>query len=350
MSDSPFPAEPFGATPNGRPATIYTIANEHLRVRITDFGGRIVSIEAPDRSGRRDHVILGFNTVRDYAEAGGAFGALLGRTSNRIEGGRFTLDGRTYELSRNEGESTLHGGQVGFDKVFWQVTEFRRARLGFAHVSPDGDQGFPGELSVTATYHLDGDTFWLTFEARTTEPTPVSLSAHPYFNLAGPPFLDVLGHEIEIHADAFLPTDAKQIPTGEIRSVDGSPFDFRQSMLVGARIREPDRQILFGKGYDHYFVLRDASGSGPRLAARVREPSSGRVLEILTTQPGTQFYTGNNLNGSVAGRGGAYRQSAGLAFEPQGFPNAPNRPEFPSTILRPDRTYREAIGYRFAVD
>lgn len=341
------PGEPFGKTPDGTTANLYTLTNEVLRVRITDFGGRVVSIEVPDKTGRRDHVLLGFDRVCDYVSAGGSFGGLLGRAANRISGGAFTLDGHTYQLSKNEGEATLHGGKLGFDKLFWRVEEAGLTRLVLGLVSPDGDQGFPGELAVEATYRLDGNTLWLALNASTNKPTPVSLSAHPYFNLAGLPVTDVLGHEIKIEADAFLPTDQKQIPTGGFQSVQGTAFDFREPMPIGARIRRADPQLLFGKGYDHYFVLPPTDGDRPRLAALVREPHSGRTLEILTTQPGTQFYTGNNLNGSVAGRGGAYRQSAGLAFEPQGFPDAPNRPEFPSTILRPGSTYRQSIGYRF---
>jgi aldose 1-epimerase len=340
-------AEPFGDMPDGRHAMLYTLANERLRVRITDFGGRIVSVEAPDRNGKRDHVVLGFESVSAYASAGGSFGALLGRTANRIAGGRFTLDGQLYELARNEGSSTLHGGPVGFDKVFWQVADSEAARLVLVHVSPDGDQGFPGKLSTRAAYRLDGDTVWLVLEAETTKPTPISLSAHPYFNLAGPESADVLDHEATINAAIFLPTDKAQIPTGELRPVDETPFDFRTPMRIGARIRQPDPQLLFGKGYDHYFILDRSREPTPRLAALVREPRSGRVLEVLTTQPGIQLYTGNNLNGTVAGRGGTYRQSAGFAFEPQGYPDAPNQPGFASTILRPGTRYRQVIGYRF---
>jgi aldose 1-epimerase len=341
------PAEPFSDMPDGRHAMLYTLANERLRVRITDFGGRIVSVEAPDRNGKRDHVVLGFESVSAYASAGGSFGALLGRTANRIAGGRFTLDGQLYELARNEGSSTLHGGPVGFDKVFWQVADSEAARLVLVHVSPDGDQGFPGKLSARAAYRLDGDTVWLVLEAETTKPTPVSLSAHPYFNLAGPESANVLDHEATINAAIFLPTDKAQIPTGELRPVDETPFDFRTPMRLGARIRQPDPQLLFGKGYDHYFILDRSREPTPRLAALVREPRSGRVLEVLTTQPGIQLYTGNNLNGTVAGRGGTYRQSAGFAFEPQGYPDAPNQPGFASTILRPGTRYRQVIGYRF---
>jgi aldose 1-epimerase len=205
-------------------------------------------------------------------------------------------------------------------------------------------------VTVTATYRLDGDTLWLEFEARTTKPTPLSLSAHPYFNLAGAGSSDIYGHEIEIRADHFLPTDDRQIPLGEIREVAGTAFDFRSAKPAGADIRAPDRQLLIAKGYDQYFVLREPPTKQPRRAARARDPRSGRFLEILTTQPGTQFFTANHLDGSLTGHGGAYRQSDAFAFEPQGFPDAPNHPEFPSTILRPGETYRESIGYRFIAE
>ncbi|MGI8568078.1 MAG: aldose epimerase family protein [Methylocella sp.] len=347
------PVELFGQTPDGRSAMVYTLENSRLRVRITDYGGRMVSIEAPDRLGRRGDVLLGFDDVATYMKAGGAFGALLGRNANRIAGGSFTLDGRAYHLPANDGTSTLHGGPVGFDKVFWKVTSaaaHSTPALVLTHVSPDGDQGFPGDLSVQATYRLDGDSLWLEFEAHATKPTLVSLSAHPYFNLAGAEIDDALGHVVTIPSDMFLPTDDKQIPTGEIRSVAGTPFDFRKPTRLDARIRRADPQLIYGTGYDQCFVLGTGQAAAPRLGARALDPTSGRILEIHTTQPGLQLYTGNKLNGSVAGRGGViYRQSAGFAFEPQGFPDAPHHPAFPSTILRPEEKYTAIIRYRFMV-
>jgi aldose 1-epimerase len=338
------PAAPFGSLPDGQKTGLYTLHNDHLRVGITDYGGRMVSIEAPDRIGHHDHVLLGFDTVAGYLSAG-SFGTLLGRYANRIAGASITLDGQTYALSRNEGNNTLHGGAVAFSKLVWNVATAEATTLVLTHVSPDGDQGFPGELTVQATYHLDGDTLSLTFEARTTRPTVVNLSAHPYFNLGGPTCDDVLGHELTVAADAFLPTDAAQLPTGALQSVAGTPFDFRQPTRLGAHIRQPDRQIFLGLGYDHCFVLR---GDGP--AVRVHDPASGRVLEIDTDHPGVQVYTGNKLSGAFAGHGGViYRQSAGLALEPQAFPDAPHHPDFPSTVLRPGETYRRHIRYRFTL-
>jgi aldose 1-epimerase len=337
---------PFGHLPDGRSVRLYTLESDVLRVRITDYGGRMVSIEAPDRQGVRAHVLLGFDGIAPYL-GGGSFGALLGRVANRIAGGRFVLDGQLHHLPTNEGTSTLHGGPAGFGSLLWTVAEATGGpspRLVLTHTSPDGDMGFPGELVVQATYRLAGDTLWLEFEASTTRPTLVNLSAHPYFNLAGERSSTVLDHEMTIAAAAFLPTDRAQIPTGEQRPVAGTPFDFRVPTALGARIRAADEQILAAAGYDHCFVL---NGSSP--AARLRDPLSGRVLELHTDQPGLQLYTGNRLDGSVAGRGGTYRQSAGVALEAQGLPDAIHHAGFPSVVLRPDETYRHRTGYRFTV-
>jgi aldose 1-epimerase len=347
------PSASFGQVPDGRHATLFTLENDRLRVRITDYGGRMVSIESPDRDGNRDHILLGFDNVATYGEYGGSFGTLLGRYANRIARASFTLDGQTYQLSKNNGDATLHGGSVGFNRVFWTVVAADPEpvpRLVLTHVSPDGDQGFPGEAAVRATYQLDADTLSLTFEAQTTKPTVINLSAHPYFNLGGPARGDVLGHEVTIAAEAFLPTDAAQIPTGELRSVAGTPFDFRHPTLLGSRIRQVDPQLFHGLGYDHCFVLGTHFPATPSHAVRVRDPATGRILEIDTDQPGVQVYTGNKLSGAFAGHGAViYRQSAGLALEPQELPDAPHHSNFPSTVLRPGEIYRRVILYRFAV-
>jgi aldose 1-epimerase len=344
-------AAPFGQLPDGHAATLLTLQNDRLRVRITDFGGRMVSIEAPDRHGHLDHVLLGFADVAAYSEYGGSFGTLLGRYANRIAGARFTLDGQTHTLSKNNGEATLHGGAMGFNRVFWEVAESATdpvPTLVLTHLSPDGDQGFPGEVTARATYRLEADTLSLTLQAQTTSPTVINLSAHPYFNLGGPACGDVLGHELTIAADAFLPTDDAQIPTGEIRPVAGTPFDFRHTMTLGSRIRQPDPQLFHGLGYDHCFVLGTAIPASPRRALQVRDPASGRVLTIDTDQPGVQVYSGNKISGAFAGHGGViYRQSSGLALEPQDFPDAPHQPGFPSTVLRPGEHYRRVIRYQF---
>jgi len=340
----------FGRTPNSEEAFLYTLESEGLRVRITDFGARIVSLEARGRSGAFEHLVLGFEHVAEYVNAGGSFGAILGRSANRIAGGRFALNGHTFALSRNEGENTLHGGADGFSKRFWTVESAGSLALVLRLVSPDGDQGFPGELTARATFDLHGDALTLVLEATTTKPSPVNLSAHPYFNLGGVTALDALDHEVIIFAERFLPVDPKQIPTGELRNVANTPFDFRRPTQVGERIRAADPQLLIGKGYDHCFVLDEGDEGAMRMAAILRHPKNGHALEISTTQPALQFYTGNTLNGSVAGRGGAYRQSAGLAFEPEGFPNAPNQLNFPTSILRPGQVYHKAIRYRFRCD
>jgi aldose 1-epimerase len=346
-------SEAFGQTSDGRAATLYTLRSARLRVQITDFGGRMVRIQAPDRHGQQGDVLLGFDTVQAYRANGGAFGALLGRSANRIAGASVTIDGQRYGLSKNNGDATLHGGAAGFDKVFWTVTAAEDGpgpRLVLTHVSADGDQGFPGTLTAQASYQLVDDTLSLAFEARTTKPTIVNLSAHPYFNLAGTANADVLNHEVTIPADAFLPTGAAQIPTGELRPVAGTPFDFRQPGPLGRRIRLADPQLFYGLGYDHCFVLGTDSPAMPGLAVRISDPNSGRVLEIHTDQPGVQVYTGNKLAGAFAGHGGIiYRQSAGVALEAQGFPDAPNHAHFPSTVLRPGETYRRIIRYRFGV-
>jgi aldose 1-epimerase len=340
------PTVPFGRTADGTQAAVYTLENDHLRVRITNWGGRMVSIEAPDKSGQKAHVLLGFDDVGAFQKNGGSFGALLGRVANRIAGASFELDGQTFQLARSEGNATLHGGVLGFNKMFWTVVDARDGALTLTHVSPDGDQGFPGELSAEATYRLRGETLTLSLTARTTKPTIVNLSAHPYFNLAGGG--DVLGHHLMVPAEAFLPTDAASIPTGEVRSVAGTRFDFRVPTPLGARIWEPDEQLFHGLGYDHCFVLSLDAPTEPRLAARLSDPGSGRMLEIYTDQPGIQVYSGNKLAGAFAGHGGVvYRQSAGVALEAQALPDAPHHPGFPSIVLRPGETYRRVIKYRF---
>ena len=348
MSDTGLKATPFGAV-GARTAQLFTLRNDWLTAWVTDYGGAMVALQAPDRTGKRGHILLGFDDVAGYATKRGSFGALLGRYANRIAGGKFTLDDQDYTLAKNSANATLHGGRVGFGKCFWSAVAFEPQELALRLISPDGDQGFPGEVTVTATYRLSGRALHLAFDATTTKPTPVTLSAHPYFNLDGLGAMDCLAHHVEIFAANFLPTDEQQIPTGDIQPVAGTPFDFRTPQAIAVRIRDDHPQLRYGHGYDHYFILPEGDGGGTRLAARVQAGESGRVLEILTTQPGLQFYSGNNLDGSESGRGSLYRQSAGFAFEPHGFPDAPNQPNFPSTILRPGQHYHEEIVYRFSV-
>ena len=251
---------PFGVV-DDRPAWLFTLRNARIVARITDYGGRLVSLQVADRAGRRDHVVLGFDDSARYAAAGGSFGALLGRNANRIAGGKLVIDGRIYALAMNEPSATLHGGPVGFGKCFWEVVAAAPEALRLRLTSPDGDQGFPGEVNVTATYALRDNALHLVFDATTSQPTPVTLSAHPYFNLDGMGMPDCLGHRVQILAPHFLPTDAGQIPTGELHAVTGTPFDFSQPRTIGARIREDDPQLRYGKGYDHYFIL-PAGGTG----------------------------------------------------------------------------------------
>ena len=341
---------PFGTLPGGAAATLFKLQSNALRVCITDYGARMVSIEAPDRDGRFGHVLLGFDDVVAYDAAGGSFGAVLGRYANRIAGGRFTLDGQAHQLAVNDGGNTLHGGPCGFARSMWRVERAlsgAAAELALVLVSPDGDQGFPGALTARVRYRLAGDTLTLELTATADRATIVNLSAHPYFNLAGVEAHDVLDHEITIAAARFLPTDATQVPTGEMALVEGTVFDFRQPTRLGARIRVADPQLLIGHGYDHCFVL-DAAAGEPSFAARAHDPLSGRSVELTTDEPGLQLYSGNALTGATVGRGGVvFRQSAGFAFEAQNFPDAINQPGFPLPILRPGELYRRLISYRF---
>jgi aldose 1-epimerase len=337
---------PLGATASGGTVGLIRLANGPLRVGLTNYGARLLSIEAPDREGRLDHVLLGFDRLEMILKAG-SFGAVLGRFANRIAGGRFTLDGVSYQLSVNDGANTLHGGKEAFSKRLWTLAQRTEISAVFTLESPDGDQGFPGRLAVTATYELTDNSLRLGLVATTDQATPVNLSAHPYFNLAGADALDVCDHLLQVDASHFLPTDAAQIPTGAVQPVAGTLFDFRQPTVLGTRIRADDPQLLFARGYDHCLVLDGPRGQ-LRRACRLIHPGTGRVLTIETDRDGLQVYTGNSLNGSLVGFGGTYRMTAGLALEAQSFPDAPNQPTFPSTILRPDATFSATILYRFS--
>ena len=329
------------------PVGLVQLANDRIEVGLTNYGARMLSIQVPDRHGLRDHVLLGFDHA-DMILRAGSFGAVLGRYANRIAKGCFTLDGETYHLSVNDGENTLHGGKQSFAKRFWTIASRTPTSATFMLESADGDQGFPGAVSAEATYTLDAETLRLDLAATTTKPTPINMSAHPYFNLAGAAALDVADHELEVFASGFLPTDRQQIPLGEIRPVDGTVFDFRKPVTLGSRVRHHDAQLLVARGFDHCFVLDGAAGS-LRRAARLTHRGSGRVLELETDTAGLQVYTGNSLDGSLVGHGGTYRQTAGLALEAQAFPDAPNHPAFPSTILRPGERFSATIVYRFSL-
>lgn len=338
----------FGRTPDGVPVWLYTITNKNgLEARITDYGGIVVGLKTPDRRGAMADIVLGFDSLDGYlARSNPFFGALVGRYANRIAHARFSLNGITYTLDKNNGENSLHGGARGFDKRVWTPRELPDGGLDLTYFSKDGEEGFPGNLKAVVTYHLtDANELRIDYTATTDKPTVVNLTSHSYFNLKGSG--DILGHIVTLNADRFTPVDAALIPTGELREVSGTPFDFRKPMTIGARIEQDDPQLKLGGGYDHNFVLNRA-GAGLALAARVEEPSSGRVLEVLTTEPGVQFYTANSLNGSIHGKGGAsYGRHAAFCLETQHFPDSPNQPRFPSTELKPGERFASTTVFRF---
>jgi len=342
----------YGRTADGAGVTEYTLRNGNgVEVRAIDYGAIITSIKAPDRSGALADVVLGFDSLAGYLEQPPYFGAVVGRYGNRIAKGQFTLDGRVYTLAKNNGPNHLHGGVRGFDKVLWQAAPSETgAVVTFLRISPDGEEGYPGVLQARVTYMLtDANELVVEYRATTDKPTPVNLTQHTYFNLAGEGSGDILGHELTIHADRYTPVDATLIPTGELAPVQGTPFDFRKATPIGARINGTHEQLAYGKGYDHNWVLnRIASALVP--AARLVDPKSGRTLEVATTEPGMQFYSGNFLDGTVRGKGGhVYGRRTGLCLETQHFPDSPNQPAFPSTILRPGGTYWSKTVFTFGV-
>lgn len=341
----------FGTLGDGRPVHIYTLTNSNgVEARITNYGGALVSLEVPDRHGRMGDIVLGYDILEEYIGDGNYFGCIVGRYANRIAGGRFSLNGVEYRLARNDGVNHLHGGVRGFNKVLWEAQEAERedgAGLFLVYLSRHGEEGYPGDLSVRVLYLLtDEDELRIEYSARAHGDTVVNLSHHSYFNLAGAG--DVLGHVLTIHADRFTPVDETLIPTGELRPVEGTPMDFTEAKAIGAEIDADYEQLLFGKGYDHNWVLNQ--GGGPLApAASVYEPATRRAMEVHTTEPGVQLYTGNYLDG-VAGKGGrTYGRRSGLCLEAQHFPDSPNRLEFPSTILRAGETYTQTTVYRFLV-
>jgi len=340
---------PFGHLPDGTEASLYTLTNANGMVaRITDFGGIITELHAPDRDGVLADVVLGFDTLDPYLGECPYFGALIGRYGNRIARGRFVLDGKVYQLDTNDGRNHLHGGTVGFDKRQWDAG-IGADGLTLSLRSADGDQGYPGKLDATVVYALtDDNELVVRFHAVADRATPVNLTQHSYFNLAGGG--DILAHELTIEADAFVPIDGESIPTGALAGVAGTPFDFRTPRPIGGRIGEPDEQLRNGSGYDHTFVLNKPQPRAFTRAARVRDPSSGRVLELFTQEPGVQFYSGNFLDGSLAGKGRVYGYRSGLCLEPQHFPDSPNQSAFPNTILRPGEEYVTESRFRFSVE
>ncbi|MBZ5575095.1 MAG: galactose mutarotase [Acidobacteriia bacterium] len=353
MSAATIQRADFGKTRDGAAVSIYKLTNRAgVEARITTYGGILVSLKTPDRRGVLADVVLGFDSVEGYqANPGPFFGALIGRYANRIGHARFTLNGVAYQLDKNDGENTLHGGARGFDKRVWTARELPDGGLELTYLSKDGEEGFPGNLKATAAYHLtDANELRIDYAATTDKLTVVNLTNHSYFNLKGAGSGDILDHRLMLDADRFTPVDAGLIPTGELRSVIRTPFDFRSLTAIGSRIEQNDEQLKLGHGYDHNWVL-DRVGAGLALAARVEELSSGRVLEVLTTQPGIQFYTGNFLDGTIRGKGGkVYGHRSGFALETQHFPDSPNQPKFPSAELKPGQTYRSTTVFRFLTE
>lgn len=341
--------EIFGQTKSGEIVTRLTLKRGDFRVQVLDYGGIVTTIETPDRAGRFANVVLALDTVEGYETVSPHLGAIAGRYANRIAKGRFSLDGTTYALAINDPPNTMRGGVTGFATKLFRVEAADETRAVLMRRSPDGEEGFPGNLDVEVVYSVPEDgTLRIDYCAWTDKPTIVNLTNHSYFNLAGEGSGSILDHVVEIVADAFTPTDATQIPTGEVRSVAGTPFDFRRATALGARIRDGDPQIVLAKGYDHTFVLNGTPGT-LRQAASCRDPGSGRRVDVATTQPAVQLYTGNTLDGTLVGPSGrTYRSGDGVCFETQGFPDAPNHPDFPSTVLRPGQPFVSTTTYRFS--
>jgi aldose 1-epimerase len=338
---------------DGQRIELYTLTNgKGMQVAITNYGGVVVKLIVPDRHGKMADVVLGFDDLDGYLGTHPFFGALIGRYGNRIGNARFKLHGVEYKLEANNGNNSLHGGSQGFDKKVWKSREIPGGEpaLELTYLSKDGEEGYPGNLTATVVYTLtNNNELKIDYRATTDKDTVVNLTNHSYFNLAGEGNGDILKTELMINADRFTPIDSTLIPTGELRKVDGTPLDFRKLTAIGARINADDEQLKFGRGYDHNFVL-NRQGPGLVLAARAVDPGSGRELEIHTTQPGMQFYSGNFLNGSVKGKGGiAYGPRAAFCLETQHFPDSPNKPNFPSTALKPGQVYHEVTVFKFSV-
>ena len=337
---------PYGEMPDGAKADLYTLTNARgMKVKLTNYGAITVSVEVPDKAGKVADVTLGYDTLEGWLKSTSYFGATVGRYANRIAKGKFTLDGKTYTLATNNGENALHGGIKGFDKVLWNAEPVKTATsvgVKFTYLSKDGEEGYPGNLSVTAVYSLTNDNeFKAEFSATTDKPTVVNLAHHTYWNLTGGAAGDILGHELMLAADKYTPVDAGLIPTGELTAVAGTPMDFTKPTAIGARIGQVEG------GYDHNYVLRNQGGA-VALDARVVEPKSGRVMEISSDQPGIQFYSGNFLDGTVTGKGGVvYKKHWGFCLETQHYPDSPNKPEFPTVVLRPGQTYKHIMIHKF---
>jgi aldose 1-epimerase len=355
MPASSIEKQPFGTLADGSVVDRYRLAGDGgIEAEIIPFGGIVTALRVPDRGGNVANVVLGLPRLEDYMAPGRYFGAIIGRYANRIARGRFMLDGQEIRLAVNNGPNALHGGPGGFNHRLWRVESTEDGALVLAYRSEHGEEGYPGTLDVTVTYTLTSDSgtagngLRIDYRAVTDQPTVINLTNHSFFNLAGEGSGSIEGHELLLNATAYTPVDETSIPTGEIAPVAGTPFDFTKPARIGARIRDGHRQLVLARGYDHNFVIDQPGGDAPVLAARVVEPESGRVMEVLTTEPGVQVYTGNYLDGTLVGTGGrVYRQGDGLCLETQHFPNSPNRPEFPSTQLNPGAVFRSTTIYRF---
>jgi aldose 1-epimerase len=344
--------QPWGKGPGGQDVFLYTLKNTHgIEARITNFGAILVSLKVPDRRGHFADIVLGFDSLDEYIHAKRFYGATVGRYANRIAGGKFTLDGVTYTLEKNNGENSMHGGVRGFNKVVWQerALEAHPATLELDYLSKDREEGFPGDLTVRVKFTLtDEDELRIDYLAEANKPTVVNLTNHSFFNLNGEGHGDVMDHVVTIEADRYLPVNANMIPTGEMRSVAGTPFDFRKPTAAGLRIKDADPQLTVAKGYDHNYVLNHKPGV-LGLAGRVAAPESGRVLTVVTTEPGMQFYTANNLDGTGGGKSGKrYLPYSAFCVETQHFPDSPNQPAFPSTVLLPARRFTSTTVFRFS--
>ncbi|MGD0759347.1 MAG: aldose epimerase family protein [Candidatus Sulfotelmatobacter sp.] len=343
-------SQPFGKMPDGTAVEIFTLSDGPYEARITNYGGVLVSLKAPDRNGKSADLVLGFDDLNGYvtnfnSPSVAFFGAIIGRYANRIAHGSFTLDGKKYSLPLNNGENTLHGGPHGFNNVVWKAKPIPNG-VELTYLSKDGEAGYPGNLSAVVRYTLIKGNLRIEYSATTDKDTVVNLTNHSYFNLAGQG--DILNHQLTLHASRFTPVDAGLIPTGELKSVEGTPFDFRKATAVGARINADDEQLHRGRGYDHNWVL-DSSGRKLAEAAELYDPGSGRVLKVLTDQPGIQFYSGNFLDGSIKGKGGKPDElHAALCLETQHFPDSPNHPDFPTTELKPGERYHTVTIYSFS--
>jgi len=338
----------WGQLADGTAVEIYALRNGKIEAAITTYGGIVVSLRVPDRKGNTDDVVLGYDSLSQYVSNNPYFGAIVGRYANRIAHGSFLLEGKTYSVPKNDGDNSLHGGTRGFDKVVWKAKPIKDG-IELSYVSRDGEQGYPGTLTATVRYTLSDDGLRIEYSATTSKPTVANLTNHSYFNLAGQDKDTILRQQLKIHASRFTPVDSTLIPTGELRSVEGTAFDFRTSTPIGERIDADEDQLHKGKGYDHNWVLDKSPGQLSE-AAELYDPGTGRVLQVLTTEPGLQFYSGNFLNGTIVGKQGRiYEHRSGLCLETQHFPDSPNHPNFPSTELKPGKRYHSITVFKFSV-